>query len=338
MGQLRIAMIGCGANANDHARSLREAGFEIAAVCGTRNSPRVGDYAKRHEIGRVFNGSDELLDAPQEWDALAIVVSPEATLDILERALTLDIPIFVEKPIAFQSERIKPLVGRDLPVIVGYNRRYYKPAIEARQEVLRSPPVITRIEFPVDHRWLGEQSIEEVYQDPRYLMRYFSSVAILGFDLARFVLGDLAVQHTQHLTDADDRLLGIAATLTTESGGLVQFLGNFHAVANFSITLDWPNHRFELKPFEFGTVYNSLEMVGPTPERPMRMFTPKVSKTIPMDDIDYQFKPGYVAEGHAIKALIRGEDTGVAARIEDAYATTKLAEDLAGRVFPEASE
>lgn len=329
MGHLRIGMIGCGANAEDHARAMREAGLELAAVCGTVNSPRVDEFAKRHEVPLVFNGADELLNAGKEWDALAIVVPPIIALEFLEQALVLGVPTLVEKPIAFRSERIKPLLGRDLPVIVGYNRRYYRPVREARKEVLRMPPAMTHIEFPQ-----ATAFDKELYDSPEYLMGYFSSVTVLGFDLARFVLGDLKVGHTQHLTNDNEQLLGIAATLTTESGGVVQFLANFHGAANFSVTMDWPDHRYEIKPFEKATIYDGLEMVQATIERPLRSFTPKVTREIWLDDIDYRLKPGFVAEAMAFKALIQGEDPGIAARLEDAYAASKLAEDLAGRVFP----
>jgi predicted dehydrogenase len=322
-------MIGCGANAEDHARAMRQAGLEISAVCGTMNSPRVRDFALHHQIPLVFNGSEELFSARQEWDAIAIIIPPTITLEILEQALTLDVPIFVEKPVAFQSQRIKPLLGRNLPVMVGYNRRYYKPSREAREEVLRMPPAITHLEFPQSTVYINEP-----YDSPEYLKGYFSSVTVLGFDLARFVLGDLKVEHTRHLTNNKRQLLGISATLSTRSGGVVQFLANFDGAANFSITMDWPGHRYEIKPFEKATIYDGLEMVQATIERPLRSFTPRVTREIWMDDIDYRFKPGYVAEAMAFKALIQGEKPGIAAGLEDAYAALRLAEELAGRVFP----
>lgn len=331
MGKLRIGMIGCGDNAEDHAWAMREAGLELAAVCGTMGSSRAGNFAKRHEIPLVFNGAEELLNAPKEWDALAIIVPGNTALEILEQALPLGAPIFVEKPIAFRSQRIKPLLGRDLPVIVGYNRRYYRPVREARAEILRMPPSISHIEFPQSTTFLNTADDQD---DPEYLLPYFSSVTVLGLDLVRFVFGDLKVEHAARLTNDTDRLLGIAATLTTGTGGIIQFLANFRGSANFSVTMDWPDHRFELKPFEKATVYDGLEMVPPTVERPMRSYRPKATNEIWMDDIDYRFKPGYVAEAIAFKSLIQGEDPGIAARVEDAYAASKLAEDLADRVFP----
>jgi predicted dehydrogenase len=330
LGQLRVGMIGCGVNAEDHVRSMREAGLEIAAVCGTVDSPRVADFAKRHEIPLVFNGADELLNARKEWDALALITPPNITLEILEKALPIGVPMFVEKPVAFRSERIKPLLGRNLPVIVGYNRRYYRPVREAREEANRMPPAITRIEFPQ-----ATAFTDKLYDRPDYLRGYFSSVAVLGLDLTRFVLGDLKLEHAQRLVNGDDQLLGIAATLTTGSGGVVQFLANFDGSANFSFTMDWSNHRYELKPFEKGTVYDGLEMVQATIEKPLRSFTPKVTREIWLEDVDYKFKPGYVAEALALKSLLQGEDPGNATRLEDAYAASKLAEDLAGRVFTE---
>ena len=330
MGKLRLAIIGCGMNAQDHAPAFRAAGFDITAVCGTPGSRQVHPFAERHGIPLVFDKVTDLLDARREWDGLLIVVSVDAALGVLELALEADAPILIEKPISYRSKDLLPFLHRDLPIIVGYNRRYFRPVREARKEVTEGPLFLGSMIFP--------QSINTPsrhFDDPRYLAHFFSSVTILGLDLARFIFGELHVEHVCQLTNPGRALLGIAAILRAESGSLVQFMANFQASSNFSVTLDRPGRRFELKPFEAATIYEGLEMRGPNSEWPMRTYTPKISRTIALDDVDYHFKPGYVTQAETFARFIRGECPGIAARLYDAYAALQLAEQLAGQTFPE---
>ncbi len=72
----------------------------------------------------MFASPQELLAARSLWDALLIAVPPQATLPILKEAVALGVPILVEKPVACAAAELKPLLEREAPVIVGYNRRF----------------------------------------------------------------------------------------------------------------------------------------------------------------------------------------------------------------------
>ena len=63
---------------------------------------------------------------------------------------------------------------------------------------------------------------------------------------------------------------------------------------------------------------------------PRRTYVPKLACTMDLDEVDRRFKPGFVAQAKALSALSRGEDVGQAARLEDAYAVLRLAEELIG--------
>ena len=152
--------------------------------------------------------------------------------------------------------------------------------------------------------------------------------------MARHILGDLKVQHVQQLRNDGAALVGICATLTSENGSCIEFIANFQAPSNFSAAFDWPDYRFEMKPLEVATIYEGMEVVEPTPERPMRTYQPKVSKRINMHEIDYRFKPGYVRQAMAFANYVREGDPGPMASLEDAHAALVLAEQLAGETYP----
>ena len=97
--------------------------------------------------------------------------------------------------------------------------------------------------------------------------------------------------------------------------------------------LDRPSRRLELRPFETAVVYEKMEFVDPTPETPIGTYTPLVAERINLDECDQHFKPGFCAQARSLSALVRSEDPGPAARLEDAFKVLKLAEELIGGTF-----
>lgn len=170
--------------------------------------------------------------------------------------------------------------------------------------------------------------------EPRYLEWFYSSVTNHGLDLARFVFGTLQIEYVSRLRNPGGVLLGITAILTTEAGHILQFTGNFNVPANFSIAIDSPGRRFEIRPFEIATVYEGMDVTEPSEETPIRTYVPRPSDRIHLDDIDLRFKPGFVAQAKNFANFIRNRDSGDGARLEDAYEVLKLAEELAGETYP----
>ena len=329
MDGLRLAIIGCGINADAHAIAFKKAGFELSAVCARPGSQNVKPFAERHGVANVFDTVDALVDSSDLWDGVMIVVPVEENVDALDRVLRANKPILTEKPVAHRSSDLEPYLDRHVPILVAYNRRFFRPVIATKEEVSSNPKFLGHMVFP--------QMIntpKQTSDDPIYLQSYFASVNIHGLDMARFILGDLQVEHVQQLRNDGGSLLGIAGTLSTAKGSLLQFLGNFQASSNFSFTLDWPGKRFELRPLEFATIYEGMEVVEPTKELPMRTYKPKPSASIDLEDIDYKFKPGYVRQAEAFGKYIREGDTGSIAQLQDAYEALKLAEALAGEEYP----
>ena len=324
----RLALIGCGNIAEFHPAAFRAAGFHLAAVCSRPGSPRLHSFAQRHDIPLVFDHVSDLFAAREHWDAVLIAVSVDATLNILLQALELDVPVLVEKPIAWRSNDLLPLVNRQLSVIVGYNRRFYRTVQEAQKEVLNGPPLLGHLALPEAVRTPGQPS-----DDLAYLKPFFGN-SVHGLDIARYVFGGLRLVDVQRLTNSDGAIQALMAMLTTDRGDILHFTGNWQAPANFSLTLDRPGRRFEMRPFEAATIYEGMEVTPPTAEEPIRTYKPKQVGKVDLDETDYRCKPGFVGQARALAALIRGEDPGPAARLEDAHADLELAEGLVGQALP----
>lgn len=325
MTDLRLAMIGCGQIAEFHAPAFREAGFELAAVCSRPGSERLDPFAERHGIPRRFDRLADLLAARSEWDAALVAVPVDATLEVLTGLLETGAPVLVEKPVTRHSAEVQPLVSRDLPIIVGYNRRFYPMVNEAREEAAVGGPFLARMELPEGVR------VSSAPDDPRYLDRVFTN-SVHGFDMLRFVFGDLRVAHVHRIVGDAGVLYGFAAMLEAD-GGAIEVTGAWQAPANFALTIDRPGRRVELRPFESGQVYEGMEVVQPTAERPLRSYRPKHVRTMGLEGNDVRFKPGFVAQAQALAALARGEDPGHAARLVDTYEALRLAEQFVGEAY-----
>lgn len=316
-GRLRAALIGCGHIAEFHAPALRAAGVDIVAVSGRRGSTRAHDFARRHEIESVLDGPDAVFDRVHEWDGLVLVPDIPPMLELLGRAIEANIPTLVEKPIAVRSADLASL-DVDAPVLVGYNRRYYDTAIEARELVSEAEPTVAQVTLP--------EAID-VSAGPDYLETWFTnSVHVL--DMLLFVFGPLHVATAERLI-VDGRIAAIAATMTTGRGDVVQLMARWRASANFAITIDWPGRRYEMRPLERATVYEGMDVVEPTPAVPIRTYAPKAVRAVGLAPEDEQHKPGFLRQAGEFRALLDGQRPTIGAGIRDARAVLELAEALA---------
>ena len=322
---IRVGLVGAGAISDWHVRAARAAGMDVAAVGARPGSSRLRDFALRHAIADVFDDWREMLARDGAFDALVIATHTDATPDVLEAALPLGVPILVEKPVAWSSARLATLAARAHPrVLVGYNRRFYRPVREARREALLDGPLLVHATVPED--------IRPASGDPQanYLRPFFEN-SCHGIDLLRFLLGDLRVDSARRLQAADGRIGGIAANLSTERGDVVSFLGNWSAPANFGISLYRGGRRFDLLPFEAGTLYEGMDVMEPEAGSTVRRYVPRPTARIELDEIDRREKPGFVAQAAALKGLAEGGPVPPeAATLEDARAAVALCESLSG--------
>jgi len=274
--------------------------LEITAVSNRPGSKRLHEFAARHSIPRVFDDWHSMLEHPDLWDGLAISTWPDATPDILSAAMTLKVPILVEKPVAWNSARLRLLCAQPHDrVFVGYNRRFYPSVQAAHDEARQGPPLLAHLSLPKD-------VIVPDVPDPKgsYLWNFFESVSALGLDLTRFVLGNLRVDAVSRLRNEVGNIAGLAAVLSTERGDVVQVTSSWNTAANFSLTLYRPKRRLELLPFEVASLYEGMEVLPPTDDHPVRRYVPKLVKKTMLDGIDLREKPGFVAEAQALKAML----------------------------------
>lgn len=315
--RLRVGMVGAGNIARFHAAAFRHAGFDLAAVCATAGSARAASFAEEHGVARVLPDVAALAAAAGDLDCILVAAATAPTVEIVDRLAPLALPMLVEKPVALRPAALAPLLGRDLPVLVAYNRRHYAGAIAARAEVADGPPAFGHVTIP--------EGIVASAADP---LESFFSNSVHGLDLARFVFGDLTMSSVERLHDDDGRLVGFEALLRTGRGDVVHLSGNWGTPANFSLNVARPGRRLELLPFELGRVFEGMDVQEPSAEQPLRTYSPREVSVIGLGDDDRDFKPGFVAQARSFARFCSTGDPGVSANLADAEAALGLAEEL----------
>jgi len=324
----RVGLIGVGPISHWHVRALRAAGLEVTAVAARPGSARVRDFAAEHAIARIFDGWERLLAAREAWDGLVIATHTDGTPAVLAAALEHRVPVLVEKPVAWTSATVARL--RDAAhaqVIVGFNRRYYRPVQFVREECRNGAPVIAHLQLPESVAAPASRSL------PDRLAPFFSN-STHGFDLLRFVLGPLQLQHVERLRASGGEVTAVSALLRTDRGDIVTLGCNWAAPANFALTVDRAGRRLELRPFERATVYEGMDVLEPSEEVPIRRYVPREIAHVDLEAEDGREKPGFVQQARVLAAMLAGAPAPApAATLADAEAALSLAEQLAGDAF-----
>jgi predicted dehydrogenase len=328
---MRVGVIGVGEISHWHVRALRAAGLAVAAVSARPGSARLRPFAERHAIPRAVDDWRALVAEASALDALVVATPPDATPDVLAAVLETGCPVLVEKPVAWSAARVAALAARAHErVVVGFNRRFYRPVRAARDEVRAGPPVLAHLALPESVR---APEGGDAARDRRRLRPFFDN-AIHGIDLLRFCFGELRVEAVRRLEGPDGPggvPAGVAALLVSARGDVVQVGGAWGAPANYALTIGRRGRRFDLLPFEVGTAYEGMEVVEPSDACPIRRYVPRPVERVGLEPRDLAEKPGFVAQAEVLRGLLEGRPLPPeAATLHDASAALALCEELVG--------
>ncbi|MFC4357688.1 Gfo/Idh/MocA family protein [Halobium salinum] len=314
MSDLSIALVGSGPISRYHVPALESVGLSVDAVASMNpESDTVDGLAAMFGIDRTYRGDGwENIFEGRELDGVVVATHVEGTPEALRRCLDLDIPVLVEKPVAWTAAAVGSL-RRDAHerVLVGYNRRYYRTTWEAVQFLSDHDPVLATVELPAATD-----------------LRSFLDMSVHGVDLLRHLFGDLEVLDTREHT-VDDELRGFTATLRSGAGDLVTVVGNWNAPSNVSISLDCGDTRFRIEPYEQARTYRGLRIEEPTSEIPVRRYIPREVDSTDLEPVDFEYKPGFHRQARAFRRVVEGDSVSEpTATLRDAERALRLCESL----------
>lgn len=147
-GKTRVAIIGCGMIADQHADQLQYLpDCNLVAACDT-DELMAGQLADRFHIPQVFNDAHEMLRAGS-LDAVHITTPAQSHFPLARLCLEAGCHVYLEKPFTLDAKqasellRLAELNGRR--ITVGHNLQFSPEALRLRQAIgegfLGGPPV-----------------------------------------------------------------------------------------------------------------------------------------------------------------------------------------------------
>ncbi len=140
MDTVRWGMIGCGGVAEvKSGPALQKANGSALVAVMRRDREKAEDYARRHNVARVYTSADELIDDP-EVDVVYVATPPSSHCELALKTAAAGKPCLVEKPMAMNHgeclQMIEAFRTRQVPLWVAYYRRALPRFLKVR-ELLR---------------------------------------------------------------------------------------------------------------------------------------------------------------------------------------------------------
>ena len=145
---LKVAIIGCGKIADDHASQIpRVPGCKIVAVCD-REPLMASQLSERFGIARQYSDIKQLLDDARP-DVVHITTPPQSHFDVARLCLQAGCHVYVEKPFTLFEDEARTLVDvaerNGLKITAGHDDQFRHAARRMRSLVksgfLGSDPV-----------------------------------------------------------------------------------------------------------------------------------------------------------------------------------------------------
>jgi predicted dehydrogenase len=132
---LKVAIVGCGKIADDHASQIqRIAGCEIVAVCD-REPLMARQLFERFPVKRYFSNLAELLSEATP-DVVHVTTPPQSHFDIAKMCLEAGSNVYVEKPFTLYEEDARQLIAladeRHLKITAGHDYQFKNAARRMR--------------------------------------------------------------------------------------------------------------------------------------------------------------------------------------------------------------
>lgn len=146
--KMRVAIIGCGMIADQHADQLRYLpACELVAACDV-DELMAGQFAERFHIDRVFTDAAEML-RQGGLDAVHITTPAQSHFPLAKQCLEAGCHVYVEKPFTLSTAEADELLDlakvRKLRITVGHNLQFSPEALRLRELVksgfLGGPPL-----------------------------------------------------------------------------------------------------------------------------------------------------------------------------------------------------
>ena len=314
MDDIRIAIIGAGSMAREHARAFaRLPGVKVAGIA-SRTRARAEALAAEQGIAVVADDPAELHERTRA--DLAVVAVPELAANaVAKAAFALPWAVLLEKPAGYDladAEEIAAAArGRRAPVMVGLNRRFYSSS-RAIKEDLDARPGEARFVHVQD-----QQSYAEArrYKHPeRVVERFMYANSIHMIDLIPlFARGEVA--KVQPITPwRGEATTVMLAHVEFSSGDSALYEGLWQGPGPWACSVATASRRWTMQPLEQAAFQNANE---------------RTRHAVEIAEDDRVCKPGFLAQARAAVARVQGKASPIPS-LAESLGTMRLIHGIFG--------
>ena len=291
MKTFRVAIVGTGAMGWEHALAFNAQ--PNAQIVALHNRTRKKAEKVAASLGKpIVYESIETLTQESRADLIVVAVPELAANSVAKACFSCDCAVLLEKPAGYNLSDARDIAeaatGREQPVFVGLNRRFYGSVIEARTDLdLR----------PAERRFVriqDQQSYEEAraHNHPETVIEHFMYAnSIHNIDLiSYFVRGSLTDVNVIQPWRGENTEV-VLAHLSFSSGDTALYEGLWTGPGPWACSVSTPSTRWSLMPLEEATVQLAGE---------------RTRRSIGRSQIDLDYKPGFYLQAQSVLNALSG--------------------------------
>jgi len=316
---VRVGLIGAGLIARQHLAALQRVPELVAVGIASRTRAKAEALAAEFGLAQVCDSPGDLVRQARP-DALMVLVSPQAMVQVAVQCLDFGLPLFLEKPVGLsvaEAEEAARIAGeKGVPNMVGFNRRHYSIFQQGLSRVLARGRLLSVL-VEGSERMAVARGTGRFSED--VLRAWLFANATHTIDLLRHFGGEPEQVHA--LCASLHEPLGdqFAACLRFPGGALGSYTANWHSPGGWGVVLKGQGVSVEFRPLETGRV----------------TYADGVTELLEPDEAEAGLKAGFAGQLAAFAELV---DTGVLAApsqdLSGALLTMRLAARLAESPAP----
>ena len=308
---MELLYIGSGPISNFHLPALVKSGFSIKKIATRENSDRCKSFSKNHKLIHAYeNKGYKFAIQNEKFDCAVIAIDTKATPEVLKDIIRLNIPILVEKPVAWHPQQLKEILieyqSFSENILVAYNRRFYKGVNILKDFIQNNKEGILRVSIP--------DSINTV--------RQFLVNGCHMIDLINYLIPELEIQYSKSNIESKNIIKNFAAIAKGANNWQVLIDSKPGVPDNFEISASSNKCVYKLRPIEVLKIFEEMSILEPTKEMPLRRYVPSLKEECIEDA---SFKPGFLSQAQAFMefCIDKKESPGIS-KLADALRTLEL--------------
>jgi predicted dehydrogenase len=293
---MKVAVIGAGSMAREHIRVFQDLPKVDVVGIYSRTRKRCDSLAQEFGIDYVADSIEELYERTKA--KLVVIAVPElATNAVTKAAVRLPWAILMEKPAGYDLSDAEDIAaaceGRNAPVMVGFNRRFYSSVMAIRDD-LDGLPNARRFIHVQDQQSYAEARLHNHPEPVVEKFMYANSIHLIDMIMA-FGRGSVSRvnQVTPWLGSKTEIML---AHIEFDSGDSALYEGIWQGPGPWACAVSTVERRWTMQPLEAATFQNAGE---------------RITSTLEPSVCDLTFKPGFMEQAKAAIEHTLGAESGI---------------------------